>query len=250
MRESLIKFAEENQKNGTEISKYKKYRKRFALSATFGILLLVATLTSQFRGLFSGLPYSDYMPLLPGLSLMVIAVLLYLGRRDIDINTDVITYHEIAAAINSMSEKDIDEVLIHIENLKDEVKRSENELFSAQTTEQTVSYHHRLQDSQNPEGVLEETFEGFFDRLISQLSEEDEIDEILENLSTESDNEFQGSVVMDSLRRLQVGVWSILTIFAVVLSLIIFNVVGQNEGYYSAIIALTVIQILSGRREG
>ena len=247
MRDSLEQFANEYRDKGTRISKFKKYRERFSVSVVFGIIFLVATLFQEYKSLFQGLPYSDYIPYIPGAVLLTIGLIIYLGKRDMDVGTADITYYEIASAISAMEENDVDRTLNHIDELKTEVNRNENGLFSEQTASRIESYHNRLDESQNLEGVLNNTFEDFFENLIQELSEENEMDEILQDISTENDDEFEGSVLLDSIRRLDM--WSGLTIVAVLGSLLVFNIVGKDSGYYVAIISLTAIQILGDRQE-
>lgn len=249
MRDSLQQFAKEYGDGGTRISKFKKYRQRYSVSVVFCILFLTATLFHQYSSLFQGLPYPEYIQYAPGIGLLAIAFLLYLGKRDIDTSTEDITYYELASAIESMQDENVGATLNHIGEVKSEVNRSGNGVFSEQKVERIESYHDRIDNSQNPEGILDDTFEDFFDNLIRELSEENEMDMILEDISTESEDEYEGSVLLDSIRRLRLDMWTALTFIAVVGSLLVFKIVGKDSGYFSAIVSLTAIQILSERRE-
>lgn len=249
MSGTLEQFAEEYRDNGTRISKFKKYRERFSTSVLLGLLFLIPTLFQQYKSLFQDFPYSDYIYYVPGAVLLCIGLVPYLGKRDMDIGTEDITYYEIASAIKSMRAGDIDATLKHISELEDEAKRSGNGLFLEQTVQRIKSYEDRLEGSQNPEGILDGTFDDFFGSLIGELSEENKMDEILQDISTESDDKFEGSVLLDSVKRVRLDMWSGIAIIAVFGSFFIFNIVGKESGYYAAIISLTVIQILGERRE-
>lgn len=249
MNQKLNDFAQEYKDIGTETSKYRKYRERYSASIVFGIISFLLALLEPVKSLFSSFPYPNYAPFLPACILFLVAFVIFLGRRDMDVGTRDVTYYEIASSIEAMKNNNVDGVLDHLNKFKDEANRNSNDIFSQTTEKRIEEYYNKVNKSDNPAGVLEETFNDFMNGIIRELSKEDELDQILEEISPKTNEEFEGSVLVDATRQIDIDVWSTLTVLAIVGSILVFNTVGKDTGYYTAVISLSAIQILSNRGE-
>ncbi|QGA82769.1 hypothetical protein [Halomicrobium sp. LC1Hm] len=249
MDDTLSKFADEYGGRGLEISKFKEYRERSILSFFIGGLLIGLAYLQEVRGALPDFPNKEYVVYLPGLILLCIWLLILHGKRRLETSTEDVVLYEIGAAIDAVSENNTDKALSHLEELDSEVSRSGNSLFSQSIEQNIADYCDRLENSEDAGQLLEDTFEDFMLELVSELNKENNLDSILDRISEDTGNKFEGSVLIDTIQQININVWIVSAIGVVILSLITFLFVGKDGGYYFAIASLTVLQFLSNQQE-
>jgi hypothetical protein len=248
MTDTLRTFTKEYGGKGTEVSKFRKYRHRSQVLMLLGIVWFWAGLLKQIKEPLSFIPYIDYTVFLPTIILILLAIFLRKTSQDLKVDSNEAAYYDIAAAINSKNNDDIDQALDHIRKLKKETSYNNNTCFSKGTEQKIEEYYERLNDSESPDSILDKTFEDFFTTLVNEIEEEDELGEILGEVSAGQSDEFEGSVLVDAFSRLELGGWSYAAMLFAMLSLAAFHFIGKDFGYYTGILLLTVIQIISSQQ--
>lgn len=100
-----------------------------------------------------------------------------------------------------------------------------------------------MDNSDSKKDVIDESLEEIMTILINDINNETEFKEITSELQKGSGDEFQRNVFIDAIKRFNIGLWRSLTLLVAAASLLIYNFIGQQAGFYFAVITLTIMQI-------